>query len=283
MPREERARTLRIRTIKPEFWRSRDVAELTIEDRLLFIGLWSYVDDNGVGRGDMADVIADLFAADMFANPRETVARVSRGVANLADKGMIRHYQVDGRPYVEIVRWRDHQRIDKPGKPRYPHYDADSRDCRETPAPPRETVAPGTGEQGNRGTGEQGIKNSSRAASSPRPSGDSPEFVEFWATYPRRSDKGHARTAWAKAVRKADPETITAGAARFRDDPNREEKYTPLAATWLNGERWEDGPLPERPSVGNARDDALEAEWRRVHGEPELLQVGGDPWTHERP
>mgnify|MGYP000116654668 CR=1 FL=1 len=56
-------------------------------------------------------------------------------------------------------------------------------------------------------------------------------------------------------------ETITAGAARFRDDPNREEKYTPLAATWLNGERWEDGPLPERPAVGNARDDALEAEY----------------------
>ena len=274
---------MRIRTIKPEFWRSPDVSTLDIEDRLLFIGLWSYVDDNGVGRGDMADIIADLFAADMFADPRETVARVSRGVSNLSERGMIHRYEVDGRTYVEIVRWRDHQRIDKPGKARYPHYDADSRDCRETPAPPRETVAPGTGEQGNRGTGEQGIKNSSRAASSPRPSGDSPEFIEFWATYPRRSDKGHARTAWAKAVRKADPETITAGAARFRDDPNREEKYTPLAATWLNGERWEDGPLPARPAVGNARDDALEAEWRRVNGEPEVLQIGGDPWTPERP
>ena len=70
---------MRIRSIKPEFWQSEDISALSIEDRLLFIGLWSYVDDNGVGRGDMADVIADLFAADMFANPRETVARVSRG------------------------------------------------------------------------------------------------------------------------------------------------------------------------------------------------------------
>ena len=108
------------------------------------------------------------------------------------------------------------------------------------------------------------------AAHSPEtrpPKGDSPEFVEFWATYPRRSDKGHARTAWAKAVRKADPETITAGAARFRDDPNREEKYTPLAATWLNGERWEDGPLPERNGGTCSIDrqgDLLKAEMARA-------------------
>ena len=40
---------MRIRSIKPEFWTSDDIADLTIEDRLLFIGLWSYVDDNGVG------------------------------------------------------------------------------------------------------------------------------------------------------------------------------------------------------------------------------------------
>ena len=40
---------MRIRTVKPEFWRSEDVSRLPVADRLLFIGLWSYVDDNGVG------------------------------------------------------------------------------------------------------------------------------------------------------------------------------------------------------------------------------------------
>ena len=30
---------MRIRSIKPEFWRSEDIADLTVEDRLLFIGL----------------------------------------------------------------------------------------------------------------------------------------------------------------------------------------------------------------------------------------------------
>ena len=75
---------------------------------------------------------------------------------------------------------------------------------------------------------------------------DTEAFIEFWNTYPRRSAKGKARTAWANAVRKADPQVIIAAAAAYRDDPNREEAYTAHPATWLNGERWLDEALPER-------------------------------------
>jgi len=38
---------MRIRTIKPEFWRSSDIAALSIEDRLPFIGPWAHVAANG--------------------------------------------------------------------------------------------------------------------------------------------------------------------------------------------------------------------------------------------
>ena len=147
---------MRIRSIKPEFWRSKDISNLPPEDRLLFIGLWSYVDDNGVGRGELSDIVADLFADDMFKDPRETVARVSRGLARLSEANLIRLYEVENRPYLSICSWSKHQRIDKPAKARYPQYSADSRECRETVARVSEIVAPGTGEQGNRGTGEQG-------------------------------------------------------------------------------------------------------------------------------
>src|SRR5687768_12953988 len=57
----ERGSLMRIRNIKPEFWRSVDVKSLSPEDRLLFIGLWSYVDDNGVGVDDHRQIAADLF------------------------------------------------------------------------------------------------------------------------------------------------------------------------------------------------------------------------------
>lgn len=85
-----------------------------------------------------------------------------------------------------------------------------------------------------------------------RPTADSTGFDDFWAAYPKRADKGHARTAWAKAVRKADVTAIIEGARRFGEDPNLPEpKFIPLAATWLNGERWDDGPLPDRRGSSN--------------------------------
>lgn len=69
-------------------------------------------------------------------------------------------------------------------------------------------------------------------------------FAEFWAVYPRKHAKAAAVKAWERATKKADPGRIVAAASAFRDDPNRAAEYTPHASTWLNGERWEDAPLP---------------------------------------
>lgn len=81
------------------------------------------------------------------------------------------------------------------------------------------------------------------------------QFDEFWQHYPRKQGKGAARTAWTKALSKADASTIIAAAAAYRDDPNREDGFTAHAATWLNQERWDDDPLPSRaePSKSEAR------------------------------
>jgi hypothetical protein len=148
---------VRIRSIKPEFWRSSDIARLSIEDRLLFIGLWSYVDDNGVGIDKLAAIAADLFADDIERDSSETFARVSRGLRNLSATGRIIRYTIEGAQYLSITNWGKHQRIDKPGKARFPHHDAENAEIRDTLARVSESVAPGTGEQGNRGTGEQAV------------------------------------------------------------------------------------------------------------------------------
>jgi hypothetical protein len=70
-------------------------------------------------------------------------------------------------------------------------------------------------------------------------------FDEFWALYPKKKDKGKALTAWNKATRKTDPDTILKAVRRYAADPDvSKEKYrfAKYPATWLNARAWEDEP-----------------------------------------
>ncbi len=167
---------MRIRSIKPEFWRSQDISRLVIEDRLLFIGLWSYVDDNGVGEDRVPMIAADLFADDIERDPGETFARVSRGLARLSEGGQIIRYTVANRDYFEIREWKKHQRIDKPGKSRLPHNDAAGSVIRECSRESREILAPGTGNR-EQGTGDQGAEDQGILLSDPNGSNAEGELL----------------------------------------------------------------------------------------------------------
>jgi len=72
----------------------------------------------------------------------------------------------------------------------------------------------------------------------------SSSFDNFWTVYPRKTAKGAATVAWIKALKKAKADELIKAAERYRDDPNREEGFTAHASTWLNQERWLDGPMP---------------------------------------
>lgn len=85
---------------------------------------------------------------------------------------------------------------------------------------------------------------------------DDPDFAAFWKAYPRRTDKGHARTAWPKAIAKAAAADIIAGAQRFAewiDSEGKDRQFIPHPATWLNGERWSDEHAPARASPNGHR------------------------------
>lgn len=67
------------------------------------------------------------------------------------------------------------------------------------------------------------------------------EFAEFWQAYPRRDDRGHAIRAYRSARKQADQATLVRAASRYAEARNgHDPKFTALAATWLNGERWLD-------------------------------------------
>lgn len=78
---------------------------------------------------------------------------------------------------------------------------------------------------------------------------DDSDFAAFWTSYPRKTGKGHARTAWASALKTAEPAAIISGAEKFAGWCSRsrtEQRFIPHPATWLRGERWSDEAETDR-------------------------------------
>ena len=164
----------RIRTIKPEFWDSPDTAKAGPWSRLLFIALWNWADDFGRGTANMKELEGFAFPNDsVFADRSGNTVQFPCIVAEVAECFGVMFYEVSGRPYYAIPSWEEHQRNERRSKgSKYPSPEV--RDpVAEIPCnvaeDPNVSVT-GTGEQGNRGTGEQSL--SSQVASDPRPDVD---------------------------------------------------------------------------------------------------------------
>jgi hypothetical protein len=238
---------MRIRSTKPEFWRSERIASVSWDARLVLKGLESYVDDNGVGKDDIALIVADVFPRDLSRNPTGTLRKVSEAISDLADAGLLWRYEAAGANLIFVSFWESVQRIEKPTKGRFPRPDGtmnyrDSEIRATLPEPSRNppgTLRPGTGEQGNRG----------KKTSSPRGEGATSKpaaddrFDEFWAAYPRKVDKADARRAWAKAIRANDPDQMIAAAKRYAVSVRgKEPDFIKHGSTWLNKGSFENQP-----------------------------------------
>ena len=163
---------MRIRSTKPEFWSSRTVCEVEWEHRFVLKGLESYVDDNGVGKDDLELICGDVWKRDLAREGSRTLARVSEALTALHQAGLIWRYEVDGERLLYVSCWESIQKIDKPSAGRFPRPDgtfgykeSQIRECVASPREGSRALATGTGEQGNRGTGEQ--TSSSEIASDP--------------------------------------------------------------------------------------------------------------------
>ena len=250
---------MRIRSIKPEFWRSDDIDALSIPDRLLFIGLWSYVDDNGVGLFSLKDIVGDLFAGDMLRDSNETLIRVKEGLKALFERGLIEIYSQDGNTYLAITNWGKHQRVPNPNKPRYPRPSADSETplylFNESLIRPHESLRTGTGEQGNRGTEEQippiapqGGRSESEPETREPTSEPTRSFEQFWSLYPNHDYPDAAVREFKRVLRRTGTERVTLvallqGAQMLRDE-HRDPRYIPTASKWLHDGGWKNKPKP---------------------------------------
>ncbi|WP_215449501.1 hypothetical protein [Streptomyces sp. ATCC 21386] len=107
----------RIRTVKPEMFESESLAECSVTAMLTFIGLLTQADDSGRHRDHPAIIAGRLWAL----RPEHTAAHVAQDLEELATAGLICRYTgCDGRTWLHVVTWEQHQKINKATASRVP-------------------------------------------------------------------------------------------------------------------------------------------------------------------
>lgn len=152
----------RIRSIKPEFWSSPNLPDDPWA-RLLFIAMWNWADDNGVGTANPREILGFAFPNDEHL----TVVDLRRMLEEIRRGFGVVFYEVAGRPYYSIPSWEKHQKFDRRSSGKYPKPEEaesqvswmkpdNSTESHESTSSARRDSVAGTGEEGNRGRGEQG-------------------------------------------------------------------------------------------------------------------------------
>jgi hypothetical protein len=107
----------RIRTVKPDLFINERVAACSVTGVVTYIGLFTQADDHGRHRDNAAIIAGVLWPLRADHTP----VHVEDDLQQLADAGLICRYTgCDGKRYLHITGWFEHQKIDKPSQSRLP-------------------------------------------------------------------------------------------------------------------------------------------------------------------
>jgi hypothetical protein len=145
----------RIRTIKPEFFRSPDTALCSYRARILYLAMWSWADDWGIGETNVYGLLGFAFCDTDEVTPAEIPCLLNE----IQSAYEVEFYENRGRHFYAIPTWEKHQKTERRAAKRNPSPDEpDSKPDKrfhsdeETPRQNLGKSPIGTGEQGNRRT-----------------------------------------------------------------------------------------------------------------------------------
>ena len=254
----------RIRSIKPEFPQSETIGRLSRDARLLFIQLWTFVDDSGRARAASRALASLLYPYD-----DDVPSLIEGWLAELEENDCIRRYEADGKQYLDIPNWLKHQKIDRPSRSRFPEFVEPSRALDESSR--GLDALPRTLDLGSRI-----LKDIRAVAVATRPVAGE-KFKQFWEAYPKRdgaNPKAPAEGRFFAAVRSGiAPEEITAAAGRYAVECRAAgligTPHVAQAMTWLGQRRWSDYPPPSAVVAPATGPPIGSPEWRKLNGWPE--------------
>lgn len=231
----------RIRTIKPDFFTSLTVTQLPVAARLTFIGLWTHVDDEGRCVAEARLIAAAVWPLD----DNIAAATVAGHLDDLERLGLIARYTVNGRPYLQVCGWHEHQRINRPTESKIPP----PEEADEPSPEPHTLLSEDSPPEGNREQGrEQG--DASAHADAPDDGSEARFEDEFWPAYPPtngvKRDKAGARREFCKLA-PADQQAAIVGARHKAAHFEQTGEQPPYAARFLKRRDFEDFLEPPAP------------------------------------
>lgn len=223
----------RIRNIKPDFWTDEKLVELETWERLLFIGLWNFADDEGYMPYSPKRIKMQVFPGDSL--------EVSRGVQSLISIGAVELFDSEYGQVLHVSKWSKHQKVSNPSKSKYSTVDLAPLDGkpRKQAVPEQETLeVPLNGTEDSR----ELRKERERERGVIKDLSSKPdEFDQWYSRYPKKEAKEAARKAFVKARKSVDLKALIEGADKYAAAmKDKDRQYVALPATWLNAGRWAD-------------------------------------------
>ncbi len=105
----------RMRTVKPGFFTSEDVAALPLRARLLWIGLWTHCDDHG-----RTKELVKLIKAAVWPLDDVSLRDVEEDLTLLDQGGVIVRYEKAAIRYIAVQNWHFHQKPNRPTESKIP-------------------------------------------------------------------------------------------------------------------------------------------------------------------
>ena len=209
----------RIRTIKPEFPQSESMGRVSRDARLLFILLWTIVDDSGKARADSRMLARTLYPYDDGEDGAVKTSRsdIEQWLAELEEEKCVARYVVEGNTYLQICNWLNHQKIDKPTPSKLPDFDESSRIVAKTREDSRRLVV-GSGSGSGSGRDLEGTVMSAAPTVGPVD-----RVFDHWRSewkHPKASLDPKRRRAIQAALKLHDEPTLCQAISGYRNSPH---------------------------------------------------------------
>ena len=220
------------RILKESICVSDSIDRLSWFEEVLFYRLIVNCDDYGCYDGRPAVIKNRLFPL----KENLTTKAVSAGIKTLASAGLVALYEFEGKPYLYLPTWTDHQTV-RAKKRKYP----DPATCNRMKTSENICTQMQADVPVIQSNTKSNTVSESVSETDTRTARQDAGFERFWTAYPKKVGKQAALSAYKKVKVPVDT-LISAVEAQKRSAQWTKEngRYIPNPATWLNQGRWED-------------------------------------------